>query len=320
MAETPLVQVEHLDRRFGQTRAVTDVSFELSQGDVLGFLGPNGAGKSTTMRILTGNLAPSAGRIRISGIDLLDCPREAKARIGYLPEYPPVYAELTVDEFLRYLARLNGISRAKAPGAVRAAKERCGLEAVGGRLIGNLSRGFQQRVGIAQAIIHMPDVVILDEPTIGLDPNQVREIRELIRELGTEHGVILSTHILPEVQAVCNRVQIISEGRLVLSESLEDLGRRMASTSLRVELGAPPEPAKLKEVDGVGEVESLGGGAFRIHHPAGAGPAEALAEHAAREGWRLRALVPEEVSLEQMFVDLTLKENAKGTAESREAA
>ncbi len=203
---------------------------------------------------------------------------------------------------------------------MRAAKTRCGLEATGTRLIGNLSKGFQQRVGIAQAIIHTPDVVILDEPTIGLDPIQVREIRDLIRELGKEHGVILSTHILPEVQAVCNRVQIIHEGRLVLSDSLQDLNRRVASTTLRVEMASPPDRAELEALEGVHRVEALGEGAFRLHHEAGASPAEALSEEAVHRGWRLRALVPEEMSLEQMFVDLTLKDAAGGSGGDREAA
>jgi ABC-2 type transport system ATP-binding protein len=232
MSKEVLVQAEHLYRYYSQTCAVSDVSFDLAKGDVLGFLGPNGAGKSSTMQMVTGNLAPSAGQISIQGIDLLDRPKEAKNAIGYLPEQPPVYRELTVDEYLHYCARLNRIARAHIPGAMDTAKQRCGLGDVGARLIGNLSKGYQQRVGIAQAIIHSPAVVILDEPTVGLDPIQIREIRSLIRELGNDHGIILSTHILPEVQATCNRVQIIHHGQLVFADSTAGLEQRMNATSL----------------------------------------------------------------------------------------
>src|SRR5512143_1266958 len=223
MSNDTLIKVEHLVRYYGPQCAVNGVSFEVKRGEVLGFLGPNGAGKSTTMQMITGNLAPTAGRITINGIDILDKPKEAKAALGFLPEQPPVYRELTVDEYLRYCARLNRIAKGEIAKAMNNAKERCGLADVGKRLIGNLSKGYQQRVGIAQAIIHRPDVVILDEPTVGLDPIQIREIRKLIRELGGEHSVILSTHILPEVQATCNRVQIINKGQLVLSDNIEGL-------------------------------------------------------------------------------------------------
>jgi len=298
MADHPLVAVAHLERAYGSFRALRDVSFELAQGDVLGFLGPNGAGKSTTMRIITGNLAPTAGSVRINGVDLLADPLSAKARLGFLPEDPPLYRQLTVNDYLRYCARLNGVRGSRLAEAVREARQRCGLKQMGERLIGNLSRGFQQRVGIAQAIVHRPDVVVLDEPTIGLDPIQVREIRELIRELGRQHGVILSTHILPEVQAVCSRVQIIHEGRLVLSERLDALNQRMEGTSLRLSLARPVEKTQLSAVKGVQRVEALGEGEFRVHHEPGAEPAEALAQRAVQEVWGLRALVPEERSLE----------------------
>ncbi len=308
MDEAPLVHLEDVVRRFGGIRAVDGVSFQLGPGDVLGFLGPNGAGKTTTMKIITGNLAPTSGRVEVRGIDMVGDPVRAKGSVGYLPEHPPLHQELTVDEFLRYCARLNGVRRRELEESVATAKRRCGIAGMGGRLIGNLSRGYQQRVGIAQAIVHRPEVVILDEPTIGLDPIQVREIRELIRELGSEHGVILSTHILPEVQAVCNRVQIIHEGRLVFAESLEGLGDRLAATSLRVDLERPPDAASLEAIEGVSSVEMLEAGSFRIHHGSGESPAEALARRALDNGWGLRALVPEEPSLEQMFIDVTLKE------------
>lgn len=216
-----LINAIGLSRYYSEHCAVNNVDVVLHKGEVLGLLGPNGAGKSTTMQMLTGNLSPSAGEIQINGIDLLDEPRNAKQQLGYLPEQPPVYRDLTVSEYLHYCARLRNVPSAQRKGAVATASERCGLQDVSKRLIGNLSKGFRQRVGIAQAILHNPAVVILDEPTVGLDPIQIREIRRLIRELGKEHGIILSTHILPEVQAVCDRVQILNRGKTVFNDTLE---------------------------------------------------------------------------------------------------
>ncbi len=235
------VSVQNLCRDFGDYAAVRDVNLELRRGEVIGLLGPNGAGKTSTLRMLTGNLAPSSGSIRICGVSLLDQPRNAKAFIGYLPETPPLYQEMTVDEYLRFVAKLHGMRREEIQVALDRAKKSCGLSDMSKRLINNLSKGYQQRVGIAQAIIHSPDVIILDEPTVGLDPNQMREIRELIRELGTQHSVILSTHILTEVEAVCDLVKIMHQGRIVFSEtriglqeaktSLEDVFSRLTSAS-----------------------------------------------------------------------------------------
>ena len=308
MNDTSLVSVQHLSRYYGSLPAVTDVSFELAQGEVLGFLGPNGAGKSTTMQIITGNLAPSAGQIRIGGIDLLEQPKLAKAEIGYLPEQPPLYRDLSVDEFLNFCARIKRLPRDKIATAVKRAKQRCGLEAVGKRLIANLSKGYQQRVGIAQAIIHSPAVIVLDEPTVGLDPIQIREIRNLIRELGQEHGVILSTHILPEVQMTCDRVQIISNGQLVFSDNIANLNQQMDSTSLILGLQHPPEEKVLLDIDGVTGIEVLSTGRLRIQHRASASPAMQLAQRAAQEGWGLYELSPEHKTLEQIFVDITSSE------------
>jgi ABC-2 type transport system ATP-binding protein len=308
MNDTSLVSVQHLSRNYGSLTAVADVSFELAQGEVLGFLGPNGAGKSTTMQIITGNLAPSIGHIRICGIDLLEHPKLAKAEIGYLPEQPPLYRDLSVDEYLRFCARLNRISRDKVVSAVTQAKQRCGLEAVGHRLINNLSKGYQQRVGIAQAIIHSPSVIVLDEPTVGLDPIQIREIRSLIRELGKEHGVILSTHILPEVQMTCDRVQIISNGRLVYSDHIANLNQQMDSTSLCLGLQHPPPENQLLAIEGVTEVEKLDDGRLRIHHDRGSNPASQLAERAVTQGWGLLELSPEHKTLEHIFVEITTSE------------
>jgi len=217
------ISARGLTRSFGGHVAVNNVDLELRRGEVLGFLGPNGAGKTTTMQMLTGNLAPSRGAISICGIDLLEQPVGAKARIGYLPEVPPLYRDFTVDEYLTLAAKLHRVPRARHREAVNAARERCGLAGSGGKLIATLSKGYQQRVGIAQAIVHSPDVVILDEPTVGLDPIQIREIRALIRELGGAHSVILSTHILPEVEAVCDRVQIMHHGSIVYGDTITAL-------------------------------------------------------------------------------------------------
>ncbi len=308
MNDTSLVSVQHLSRYYGNLPAVTDVNFELAQGEVLGFLGPNGAGKSTTMQIITGNLAPTAGQIHIAGIDLLEQPKLAKAHIGYLPEQPPLYRDLSVDEYLRFCAQLRRLPGNEIDTAMYQAKQRCGLEAVGHRLITNLSKGYQQRVGIAQAIIHSPAVIVLDEPTVGLDPIQIREIRNLIRELGQEHGVILSTHILPEVQMTCDRVQIISNGRLVFNDKVANLNQQMDSTSLILGLQRPPSRETLLAVRDVMDIEDLDGGRLRVHHAATASPAAPLAEEAVKNDWGLYELSPEHKTLEQIFVDITTSE------------
>lgn len=303
-----LISAQNLHRSYAGIPAVQDVSFELHQGDVLGFLGPNGAGKSTTMQMLAGVLAPSAGRILINGFDLLDNPQAAKKQIGYLPETPPLYGELSVDEYLAYAAKLRGIKHHELKTALDEAKQRCGLTQVSRRLISNLSKGYQQRVGIAQAIIHKPAVVILDEPTVGLDPIQIREIRELIRELGQQHGVILSTHILPEVQTVCNRVQIINRGQLVFSDSMQTLENKLHSSRLIVAFDRPPPIQHLQDIAGVLMVELMGSGRFRLHLADSQPMGELIASAAVAQDWGLQELTPEKNSLEQIFVELTAGE------------
>ncbi len=305
-----LIKVEHLSRHYGPIQAVSAVDFELKRGEVLGFLGPNGAGKSTTMQMITGNLAPSTGKVTICGVDLLDDPKTAKAEIGYLPEQPPVYRDFTVDEYLNFCARINRISKDKISRAVDQAKQRCGLTEVSKRLIANLSKGFQQRVGIAQAIIHSPAIVVLDEPTVGLDPIQIREIRSLIRELSSEHGVILSTHILPEVQMTCDRVQIINKGKLVYSDDIANLDQRMRATTLLLELRKPPSEDVLQNLSGINRCEALGNNHFRLHHTHEQNPAEQIAEQAVKQGWGLLTLSPERKSLEQVFVEITSSEQS----------
>jgi gliding motility-associated transport system ATP-binding protein len=297
-----------LTRSFGSHVAVNNVTLELKRGEVLGFLGPNGAGKTTTMNMLTGNLAPSRGEISICGIDLLEQPAAAKARIGYAPEVPPLYRELTVDEYLLLAAKLHRLPRARRAEAIGEAKRRCGLAEAGRKLIGTLSKGYQQRVGIAQAIVHMPDVVVLDEPTVGLDPNQIREIRALIRELGGGHSVILSTHILPEVEAICDRVQIMHHGEIVYSDTIAALQQFESGATVLVGLRRPPPLAELQAVPGVAAVAPVEPTLFRVQSAPGADPTEALVKAAAARDWGLFQLTPAQTSLEDVFVHLTRRE------------
>lgn len=310
MTET-LVRVDNLSRDYQAQRAVNQVSFSLQAGEVLGFLGPNGAGKSTTMQVISGNLAPSEGEISIAGHDIIDNPRAAKRHLGYLPEHPPVYREASVDEFLTYCARLHGLRGTDVATARERVKQQCGLDSVGARLIGNLSKGFQQRVGIAQAIVHDPPVVILDEPTVGLDPIQIREIRDLIRSLGSERSVILSTHILSEVQATCDRVQIIRAGELIYNASIESL-ERGHEHSVRVALRAAIDGDSLLALDGVDHVERLDEDRFRVFLAPEA-DTDGLVQTAVREDWGLYELVPEQQSLEDLFIELTHEHEAVGS-------
>jgi ABC-2 type transport system ATP-binding protein len=304
------VEAIGLTRLYGGREAVSNVSFNLSKGQVLGFLGPNGAGKSTTMKMLTGNLAPSNGSVKICGIDMMENPKEAKALIGYLPEMRPLYKELTVDEYLTIAARLHRVSGAHIKKAVELAKERCGLSHMSKRLIENLSNGYQQRVGIAQAIIHNPMVVILDEPTVGLDPIQIRDIRALIREVGSERSVIISTHILPEVEMVCDHVQIIDKGKLVFNGAIDVLKKQRIGNKLLIAMNKPPKAAELLKIAGVEEAESVSDQLMRVRFADGATPAEAIVQAAVAKGWGLYQIAPDQTSLEDVFVQLTYQEQA----------
>jgi len=305
MKNKNLLSVKHLSRHYGSLAAVNNISFHLNKGEVLGFLGPNGAGKSSTMQVITGNIAPSAGQITICGFDLLDSAKQAKANIGYLPEQPPLYRDFTVNEYLSFCAQLNRIEKEKQQAAITRAKERCGLTEVGQRLINNLSKGYQQRVGIAQAIIHSPEIVILDEPTVGLDPIQIREIRTLIRELAEDHGVILSTHILPEVQMTCDRVQIINRGQLVYSDDINHLHQRMRSNSIILGLNNAPSEGELKSLTHIKDIEVLSKTRFRLLHDNEHSPSEQIAKIAAEKNWALFEIRPEQKTLEHVFVELT---------------
>ena len=309
MDSTALVKVENLSRFFQQQCAISQLSFSLEAGEVLGFLGPNGAGKTTTMQIITGNLAPSEGQVSINGFDIIESPRQAKQLIGYLPEHPPIYRDATVDEFLKYCAQLRRLKRAGIAAAMEQAKSRCGLDDVGGRLIGNLSKGFQQRVGIAQAIIHNPLVVILDEPTVGLDPMQIREIRSLIKTLGAERSVIISSHILSEVQATCDRVLIIREGKLIYNASIESLRNHSKELSITVALKQPPGIEQLMDIDQVELVETIDNNRFRLYFN-GSSPAESVVMASVEQQWGLYELVPDRASLEDLFIELTRDSSA----------
>ncbi|MEX1201297.1 MAG: ATP-binding cassette domain-containing protein [Methylophaga sp.] len=314
MSSQTLLSAEQLSRRFGLQTAVQSVSFSVVQGEVLGFLGPNGAGKSTTMKMLTGNLAPDSGKVLINGIDLLADPKAAKRHIGYLPENPPLYRELTVREFLIFCARLHGLSNKQIQPAVDDVIERCGLQTMQRRLIGQLSKGYQQRCGIAQAIIHQPDVVILDEPTSGLDPIQIQQIRQLIRDIAHQHSVILSTHILPEVEMLCDRVQIMHQGQLVFSDTLQALQSQRQHAALKVAFRSPPTATAMANLPGIINVETISAQQFRLHFSPEQDPTDTLVQTAVTENWQLTQLTPEQDSLEQLFTQLVSNETEGAAA------
>ncbi|MFW5442820.1 MAG: ATP-binding cassette domain-containing protein [Methylococcaceae bacterium] len=305
---TLLIEAKNLSRYYGKHCAVDNVSFSLSKGEVLGFLGPNGAGKTTTMQMLCGNLAPSTGQISINSYDLLEQPKQAKKYLGYLPDTPPLYKELTVNEFLEYCARLHRVPFRETSHAVNTAKSRCGLTDVADRLIINLSKGYQQRIGIAQAILHNPEIIILDEPTVGLDPIQIREIRSLIKELGTDHGVILSTHILPEVQASCTHVQIINQGKLILKETINGLNQRMNTTTIKVVTRVPIEIDLFLAISSISSVEKTGNTSYLMHHDQNNNPIEQIAEIIVNSGWGIQELTPIKKSMEDIFIKLTTEQ------------
>lgn len=301
-----LITANNIDHYYGPFHAVQGLSLELGRGEILGLLGPNGAGKTTSMDIISGNLIPSSGSVRIDGVDLHQDPQRAKTSLGYLPEQPPLYRSMTITEYLGFCAHLHQIPKAAIPSAIAEVLEKCGLQGMGGRLIANLSKGYQQRVGIAQAIIHKPEVIILDEPTSGLDPNQIIEIRNLIRGLGDEHGVILSTHILPEVQSICSRVLILNKGRIIFSADISDL-EDGAPSSLMIRLERPPETDALTAIPGIANAARLNGDRIRI----GLNPdayITAISETIVNSGWGLMELTPERNSLEQVFSKLTMDE------------
>jgi ABC-2 type transport system ATP-binding protein len=302
------LSAHNLDRHYGRRNVVQNVSLELRQGEVLGLLGHNGAGKSTTLQMLTGILTPHAGSIEICGFDLLRQPDQAKACIGYLPETPPLYREMRVDDFLIFAARLHHVPKNRIADSLAEAKQQCGLSDCGKKIIGTLSKGYQQRVGIAQAIIHHPRVVVLDEPTVGLDPAQIRDIRALIRKLGDTHSVILSTHLLSEVEIICDRVEIMQKGRLIYSDSSASMQAFGHKPGFVVTLLAPPPLAELEIIAGVEQVEVLSDTRFRILHAADANTSSALLALAAERGWQAQQLTPIKNSIEDVYTRITESE------------
>jgi ABC-2 type transport system ATP-binding protein len=293
-----LLVARGLSRHYGRRRVLHDFDLTLARGDILGLLGQNGAGKSTTLQILTGALAGDGGTVSIGGHDLDREPFAAKRLLGYLPEVPPLYADMRVDEYLDACARLRGIEDSAVAGAVERARARCGLAAVGGRLIGHLSKGYQQRVGLAQAIVHEPPVLILDEPSAGLDPAQIRDLRDLVRELARASAVIVSSHILPEVRALATRLMILHQGRVVHDGPLEE------TACVRARMRRPPEVAVLAALPGVNAVTAVDD-AFLIAGSAPEDIAEALSLRAAASGWGLVELTPAHDDLERLFLELT---------------
>jgi ABC-2 type transport system ATP-binding protein len=312
-----MIKVEGLTKRYARTVAVNDISFEVEKGQIVGFLGPNGAGKTTTMRILTGFLPATAGKANVAGFDVQENPMEVKKRIGYLPETPPVYPEMEVSEYLEFAGQLKGITKADIKRRTDDAIGRCSLGEVRSKLIGKLSKGFRQRVGIAQAIIHNPDVLILDEPTSGLDPKQIIEIRELLRALAGEHTIILSTHILSEVEHSCERVIIISQGKVVAQDSVANLTNRLrGSEAVALEVapadgqpGAGEVQQRLEQVSGVSRVmmkdQKDGRLVFEVESLSGRHIRADLARTVVNAGWNLNELRPVGLSLEDIFLQLT---------------
>jgi gliding motility-associated transport system ATP-binding protein len=314
-----MIEVENLTKRYGRHTAVDGISFKVMKGEILGFLGPNGAGKTTTMRILTCYLPPTEGKARVAGYDVFEEPLEVKKRVGYIPETPPLYPDLDVQEFLEFCARIKGVPGASRKQRIDDAVEKTRLGDVRRQLIGRLSKGYRQRVGLAQAILSNPDVLILDEPTAGLDPKQIIETRELIKSLGGEHTVVLSTHILPEVSMTCGRVVIISRGRVVAEDTPENLTHRLqgaATVRLEVRGESPDLEATLAGVSGVKSVRRAKPGVYEVDAEAGRDVRADLARAVIGRGLDLLSLQQSGMSLEEIFLHLTTTDRAEEPAAS----
>lgn len=301
------VEVQHLTKRYGAQAAVDDISFSVQRGQILGFLGPNGAGKSTTMKIATGFLPPTSGTVKLAGYDVLDDPMAVRRSVGYLPEHNPLYLDQYVAEYLEFIASLHGLRGAERTRRVREMIELVGLERERGKKIGALSKGYRQRVGLAQALVHNPPVLILDEPTTGLDPNQILEIRALIKRVGQEKTVVFSTHILQEAQAICDRIAIINRGKLVADAPVAELSQRAGGGVVAVaEFESPQDAAAaLGRLPGVRAVLPGSGRSATFRITATADPRAALSRLAAEQSWSLVGLRLEENTLEQVFQSLT---------------
>ncbi len=310
-----MIESVNLSKRYGPTKSVSDISFQVEKGEILGLLGPNGAGKTTTMRLLTGFLDPTEGRALIGGVDITEDPIEAKRHIGYLPESPPLYLEMRVQRYLEFVGRIKGVPRKQLRDRVEEVMEKCALDAVRSKLNGKLSKGYRQRVGLAQALLNSPDILILDEPTAGLDPKQIHETRQLIRSLAGRHTVILSTHILPEVEQTCQRVIIINEGKLVAADTPQNLTVRLKgfqTVRLTVEGPAEEVAARARNLAGVHEVEQKGqfDGAviLEVRSEKGRDLRQELAKTIVEAGWGLLELNLAGMSLEDVFLKLTAAE------------
>jgi gliding motility-associated transport system ATP-binding protein len=313
-----MIKVEGLTKRYARTVAVDNISFEVEKGGIVGFLGPNGAGKTTTMRVLTCFLPPTSGSANVAGFDVLEQPLEVKKRIGYLPESPPLYPEMEVHEYLTFVGRLKGIPTSDVARRVTEVSERCAIGDVRTKLIGKLSKGYRQRVGLAQAIIHNPEVLVLDEPTSGLDPKQIIETRQLIRSLAGDHTIILSTHILSEIEHSCDKVIIISQGKLVATDTVANLTNRLRGSeavALEIEAGLAEADvrSRLEQVAGVSRVmykESRDGRhIFEVESLQGRSIRADLARAVVNAGWNLNELRAIGLSLETIFLQLTASES-----------
>ena len=309
-----MIEVQHLSKKYGPFTAVDDVSFRAESGEILGFLGPNGAGKTTTMRIITGYMPATGGKATVAGFDVFDQPLEAKRRTGYLPETPPLYPDMTVREYLRFVARIKGV-RANINDRVDAVMKKTWIADMGNRHCGKLSKGYKQRVGLAQALIHEPEVLVLDEPTAGLDPKQIIETRQLIRELAGSHTIVLSTHILPEVAQTCQKVVIINKGKIVATDSPQALTERLhgaSTTFVQVQGPADDVQRTLQAIPGVVGVNISERrddiGSFDINSEQGVDPRREVASAIVRGGWGLLELRPMRMSLEDIFLSLTTEE------------
>jgi ABC-2 type transport system ATP-binding protein len=310
-----VIEVQHLTKRYGRVTAVDDVSFRVEPGEILGFLGPNGAGKTTTMRILTGYMPATEGRATVAGYDVFTHPIEAKRRTGYLPETPPLYPDMTVREYLDFVARIKGVPGAERKDRVNTIMKRTRIDDMAARACGKLSKGYRQRVGLAQAIIHNPEVLILDEPTAGLDPKQIMETRDLIRSLAGSHTIVLSTHILPEVSQTCQRVVIINKGRVVAVDTPDNLRARLRGAEtlfVQVDAGGADAAGVLASVPGVASVAPAdmrqGSGSFEVQSEHGRDIRRELANEIVTRGWGLLELRPMRISLEEVFLQVTTEE------------
>jgi ABC-2 type transport system ATP-binding protein len=305
--ENPIVKVENLSHRYTAQWAIRDINFEIRDKGVVGLLGSNGAGKSTTMNIICGVLKQTKGDVYINGINLKDKPVEAKRNIGFMPQKLPLHLDFTVEEYLTYCADLRMIDKHKVKEMVGAAAERCGVAHFRGRLLRNLSGGYQQRVGIAQAIVHNPKFVVLDEPTNGLDPNQILEVRNLIKEISQDRSVLLSTHILTEVQATCQDIKMIEEGKIVFAGTIEMFDNYIEPNSLILSLDTPPLQDELLKMEGVRSVEQMAPYKFRLGYDGDKRTAQKIAAASVNNGWGLMEMMIEKSSLDAVFASLSKK-------------